>query len=95
MNSETKGKLQRRMKRAEGQLAAVRRMVDDDAYCVDVLIQIAAVQGALRKVGQLVLESHVRHCVTHAFESGDTESREQKIDELIDVFARYNGVGGE
>lgn len=82
-----------RLKRIEGQVAAIRRMVDDDTYCVDVLVQIAAARGALGKAGTVLLGSHVEHCVRDAFEHGDAEERQAKVDELMDVFARYAGVG--
>ena len=89
MDETTKRKMIGRLKRAEGQLAAVRRMVDEDSYCVDVLVQISAVQGALSRVGELLLGSHIQHCVTEAFESGDEDERQAKIEELMDVFSRY------
>ncbi len=81
-----------RLKRIEGQVAAVRRMVDEDSYCVDVLVQIAAARGALGKAGTVLLGAHVEHCVRDAFERGDAEERQAKVDELMDVFARYAGV---
>ena len=86
-----KKKLTTRLRRVEGQGAALRRMLDEDEYCVDVLLQISAVQGALGKVGHILLESHIRHCVREAFDGGDAEARDEKIDELMEVFARYGG----
>lgn len=86
--------LVQRLKRAEGQLAAIRRMVEDDQPCVDVLLQIAAVRGALGKVGQLLLRTHVQTCVTDALRSGDESARAEQVDELIDVFARFGGIHG-
>ncbi len=88
---DTKKKLLARLKRAEGQLAGVRRMVEEDAYCVDTLVQVAAVRGALSKVGDVLLEDHLGHCVRRAFESGDEAARRAHIDELLDVFARFGG----
>ena len=87
-----KKRLLDRLKRAEGQLAAVQRMVDDDTYCVDTLTQISAVRGALEKVGQIMLRYHIENCVTDACSSGDARDRQQKIDELMEVFARHGGV---
>ncbi len=89
LDETTRKKLSNRLKRAEGQLGAVRRMVDEEAYCVDILTQVAAVEGALRKINQMVLESHIQTCVSDAFAHGDTEAREAKIRELVEVFARY------
>jgi DNA-binding FrmR family transcriptional regulator len=94
MEPGSKKKLMARMRRAEGQLAAVRRMVEGDAGCVDTLIQIAAIQGALARVGELVLSDHIESCVADAFQHGDEDQRQQTIDELMDVFARYGRIGG-
>lgn len=87
-------RLAARLKRVEGQVAAVRRMLESDAYCVDVLVQISAARGALAKVGEEVLQRHVETCVADAFATGDAEARQEKIDELMDVFSRYTGRGG-
>lgn len=89
---ELQEQLQRRLSRAEGQLAGIRRMVEEDAYCVDILVQIAAVRGALGRVGQLLLSSHIEHCVATAFRSGDPEESERQVDELMEVFSRYGGL---
>ena len=89
---EAKKRLLTRLKRAEGQIAAVRRMVEEDAYCTDVLTQIAAARGALGKTGELLLRSHIESCVSEAFTSGDPEHRQAHIEELMDVFSRYGAV---
>jgi len=89
-----KRRMSARLKRIEGQVAAIRRMVEDETYCVDVLVQIAAARGALGKAGTVLLGAHVHSCVRDAFEHGDDEARQAKIDELMHVFARYAGVGG-
>jgi DNA-binding FrmR family transcriptional regulator len=87
-------RLAARLKRVEGQVAAIRRMLEADTYCVDVLVQISAARGALAKVGEEVLQRHVETCVADAFATGGAEARQEKIDELMDVFARYAGRGG-
>ncbi len=83
-----------RLKRIEGQVAAIRRMVEEEKYCVDTLLQVSAVHGALSKVGQIILSRHIETCVTEAFSSGDEAKRQETIEELLDVFARYGGAGG-
>ena len=93
MDAETKKKVIARLRRVEGQTAALRRMVESDNYCVDVLLQISAAQGALGRVGQIVLGSHVQTCVSQAFDRGDEEEKTAKVEELMDVFARYAGLG--
>lgn len=92
MSQDDHKRLVARLKRAEGQLSGVRRMVEEDSYCVDVLLQLQAVRGALAKVGQLVLRNHVETCVTTALQGDDDAQKDLQIDELMDVFARYAGV---
>lgn len=92
LSPEEKRRLLSRLKRAEGQVTALRRMVEADAYCVDVLTQLAAAQGALGKVGDAILRNHIETCVASALRQGDDAARDEKIDELMDVFARYGGL---
>ncbi len=93
-DQQAKKSLLTRLRRVEGQLAAICRMVDDDQLCVDILLQIAAARGALGKAGQVLLGSHVETCVSEAFSSGSPQERETAIEELMEVFARYSGIGG-
>jgi DNA-binding FrmR family transcriptional regulator len=86
MDPETKVKVEARLKRVAGQVAGIERMIEDDRYCVDVLLQISAVRAALAKVGKIMLEAHIRTCVTEAFESDDADDRDAKIAELVRVF---------
>lgn len=81
-----------RLKRAEGQLAAVRRMIEQEEDCVDILLQISAVRGALGKIGQLLLGAHIENCVSEAFASGDEAARRRQVDQLMEIFARYGGI---
>ncbi len=92
LDATAKKKLQTRLKRIEGQLAAISRMVEDDTYCVDVLLQMAAAQGALGKAGHVLLGHHIETCVRDACLHGDDEERQRKVKELMDVFARYGGL---
>jgi DNA-binding FrmR family transcriptional regulator len=89
MDAETKDAAQVRLKRIAGQVAGIQRMVDEDRYCVDVMLQIAAVQGALMEVGKVLLTGHVETCLTDALRSRDQRERRKKIDELLDVFSRF------
>ena len=68
----TKDDLQKRLRRIEGQVRGLQRMVDADTYCIDVLTQVAAVTKALQGVALGLLDDHVRHCVTEAVRAGDT-----------------------
>ena len=92
MEDKTKSSLLRRLSRAEGQMGAVRRMIEEGTDCADVLLQIAAVRGALGKVGRALLESHMETCVTEALSGDDEERRRQRIDELVEVFSRFGGM---
>jgi DNA-binding FrmR family transcriptional regulator len=91
LNDEVKAKARGRLRRIEGQVQGLQRMVENDAYCVDILLQISAVQGALEQVQKLVLGRHVESCVTDALRSGSRTDRQQKIEELLEVFARFGG----
>ena len=91
INAEMKAKALGRLRRIEGQVQGLQRMIDGEAYCVDVLLQISAVQGALDQVEKLLLGRHIESCVVDAVRSGSKTERQQKIDELLDVFARFRG----
>jgi len=88
MMEETKTSCLKRLSRIEGQVRGIARMVEEDRYCIDVVTQLAAVRAALRKVEEEVLRDHVGHCVEHAIASGDAADQRQKVQELMDVFAR-------
>jgi len=92
IDATTKKKLEARLKRIEGQVAGVRRMIDRDKYCVDVLLQVSAVEAALRGVSKIVLGKHIETCVTQAFQKGSKKARQTKIDEILKVFGRYGNV---
>jgi DNA-binding FrmR family transcriptional regulator len=76
-----------RLRRIEGQVRGLQRMVDEDAYCIDILTQVAAVQTALENVAVEVLDGHVRHCVADAVKGGD--DGEAKLDELMAAVRRF------
>src|SRR5581483_9051985 len=74
-----------RLKRIEGQVRGIARMVEDDRYCIDVVTQIGAVRAALRRAEEEILRQHVAHCVAHAIASGDKSDQRRKVAELMDV----------
>ena len=80
--------VQDRLRRIEGQVRGLQRMVDEDAYCIDILTQLSSVQAALRAVGMGLLDDHVRHCVRESIEQGDGEA---KIEELMAAVGRLAG----
>ena len=77
-----------RLRRVEGQVGGLQRMVEDDRHCVDVLTQVNAVRAALHKVESVILRDHVSHCVAHAFTSGDTIKQRRRIEELVETIGR-------
>ena len=78
--------ISRRLKSIEGHIRGIQKMVEEDAYCIDIVNQIQAVQSALNKVNTLVLDQHLHTCVTAAIRSDDVEERERVIGEVLNVF---------
>jgi DNA-binding FrmR family transcriptional regulator len=76
----------KRLKTIEGHLGGIIRMVDDDAYCIDVIRQIQAVQSALNKVSTGILENHLNSCVTTAIQGDNPKERERVLKEITEVF---------
>ena len=85
--TDKKGAVQQRLRRIEGQVRGVQRMVDDDAYCVDVLTQISAATKALQAVALELLDQHLSHCVADAIGEGGAAA-EEKIAEASAAIAR-------
>lgn len=83
---EQKDALLTRLKKIEGQVQGLQRMLREDKYCVDVLIQIAAVRAALDRVGVILFENHTRGCLIKALEEG---RQEEMVDELVDVLRKF------
>ena len=76
----------RRLKTIEGHLRGVIKMVEEDAYCIDVIRQIQAVEGALNKVSTRILENHLNSCVITAIQGQDQSERERVLKEITEVF---------
>lgn len=76
----------RRLKSVEGHIRGIQKMVDEDAYCIDIVNQIQAVQAALSKINSLVLDRHLHTCVTTAIQGDDADERERVITEVLSVF---------
>lgn len=91
MNESTKASCIKRLRRIEGQVRGLSRMVEEDRYCIDIVTQLSAVRAALRRVEQEVLRDHVGHCVKHAMQSDDLEEQDRKLKELMDVLERSQG----
>ena len=91
MRTEAKQNCGDRLKRIEGQVRGIARMVEEDRYCIDILTQIRAVRAALRRVEDEVLNDHVAHCVEGAIASGDGAEQRRKVQELLAVLTRRDG----
>ena len=85
--SYTKDEFSARLKRIEGQVRGLQRMIDEDTYCIDVLTQISSVTKALQGVGMGLIDEHLRHCVKDAVAEGD-EAGDAKINEATAAIAR-------
>lgn len=85
VDSQTKSANLARLRRIEGQVRGIQKMVEDDRYCADVLGQLSAVHEALRAVGRELIRNHLRHCATHAIHAGGKKA-ESMYDELVDLF---------
>ena len=85
-NGQFQQDLLKRLRRIEGQISGVSRMVDDGRYCVDILHQLRAAEAGLHRVGELLLANHLETCVVHAFESDDETDRAEKITELVSLY---------
>ncbi len=85
--NDEKQQLLNRLKRVEGQVRGLQKMIEDDRYCVDVLVQISAIQSALKRVGFNLMERHTKTCVANAIEEGNGEHH---IDELMKVMQQFS-----
>ncbi len=80
----------KRLKRIEGQVRGLGKMVEEERYCMDILMQIAAVQQALKGVSRELMQSHLEHCVHNAVAAGDTRKETELYTELLDLIYKYS-----
>ena len=85
MQDEPRQDVLRRLRRIEGQVRGLQKMVEEDRYCGDILNQIASVQQALRAAGKVVTRNHLETCVTDALRSGDQDAAERTYNEVMDL----------
>ncbi len=79
----------KRLRRIEGQVRGLQKMVDDDRYCADIMVQIASVQEALRGVSRELMRNHLKHCAAAAIRAGDAEA-DAMYDQLVALMFKYN-----
>jgi len=87
-SNNDKEALVKRLKRIEGQVKGIQNMVEEERYCVDILVQISAIRSAINKVGSIILENHIKGCVTNSIKSEDIDS-EHTIQELMDTINKF------
>lgn len=92
INAETKQQALGRLRRIAGQVQGIQRMIEDEKSCVDILLQISAVRGALDQVSKILMTRHIESCVRDSLSAGSERERSQKIDELVRVCARHGGL---
>jgi DNA-binding FrmR family transcriptional regulator len=90
VDPETKRANLRRLRRLEGQIRGIQRMVEEDRYCPEIMIQISAVQEALRTVGRELMRNHLRHCVTKAVTEGPSGHAHAMYDELLELIYKHS-----
>ncbi len=78
-----------RLRRVEGQVRGVQKMVEDERYCPDVLVQMSAIHESLRAVERILMKDHLQHCATEALRSGDDKQAQRTYDELTELFYRH------
>ena len=78
-----------RLRRIEGQIRGLQKMVEEERYCADIVVQIASVQEALRGVGRELLKNHLRHCATDAIQSGDDKRMSEQYEELLELVYKH------
>jgi len=78
-----------RLRRVEGQVRGVQKMVEEERYCPDVLVQMSAIHESLRAVERILMKDHLQHCATEALRSGDDKQAQRTYNELTELFYRH------
>jgi DNA-binding FrmR family transcriptional regulator len=78
-----------RLRRIEGQIRGVQKMIEEKRYCVDILTQLTSIVGAVKSVEENILERHLKGCVHQSFTKGSKDDKARKIDEVVDVLKKF------
>ena len=78
-----------RLRRIEGQIRGLQKMIDEDRYCADIVVQISSVQEALRSVGRALMRNHLEHCASAAIRSGDQQQAARQYEELLELIFKH------
>ena len=87
---ESKENILKRLKRIEGQVKGIQKMIEEEKYCVDILTQVAAVRAAINKVGSLILEKHSMTCIQNAVSSEDKERALNELAKTMQSFMKFS-----
>jgi len=79
----------KRLNRIEGQVRGIKRMIEEERYCIDVLQQVQAIKSALSKVEDAILKDHSNTCVANAIASGNAKQQQEKFNELVDLIGKF------
>ena len=90
VDPEIKSSNLKRLRRIEGQIRGLHKMVVEDRYCADIMVQVSSVQEALRAVGRSLMRNHLRHCAAEAIGKGSPEEAEAMYDELMDLIYKHS-----
>ncbi|RGX13107.1 metal-sensitive transcriptional regulator [Paraclostridium sordellii] len=88
-HNNDKEALIKRLNRIEGQVKGIQKMIEDERYCVDILVQISAIRSAINKVGNIILENHIKGCVSNSIKYGDFEQSDALISELMQTINKF------
>jgi CsoR family transcriptional regulator, copper-sensing transcriptional repressor len=89
VDPDTKTANVKRLRRIEGQVRGIQKMVEEDRYCADIIVQVAAVQEALRGVARSLMRNHLHHCAAHTLRSGSPDEQRAVYDELLDLIYKH------
>jgi DNA-binding FrmR family transcriptional regulator len=89
VDSDIKDSNLKRLRRIEGQIRGLQKMVEEERYCADIVIQISSVQEALRGVGKALLRNHLHHCASQAIRDGNKEQASEMYEELLDLIYKH------
>ena len=89
VDPEVKDSNLKRLRRIEGQVRGLQKMVEEDRYCADIIVQVSSVQEALRGVAKALMRNHLRHCASQAIASGTPEQAHAMYDELLELVYRH------
>jgi DNA-binding FrmR family transcriptional regulator len=78
-----------RLRRIEGQIRGVQKMIEEKRYCIDILTQLSSIVGAIKGVEENILERHLQGCVQHSFSEGSESDRTKKVDEVVEVLRKF------